>query len=725
MHGTGHIVGEVAAPIEISCKDCHGTPDKLPTLVTSNVAASEKGRNLANLRNPDGKKRFEWVGGNLIQRSLITPGLEWQMSLLKENSNPASTQYNAKADRAHTMSKNTSTQAYGAGVARSDYAHGEDKMQCYTCHLSWTTTCGGCHLPIQANAKTERHHYEGGSTRNFATYNPQVARDDAFQLGVHGETKGGVITPLRSTSALILSSTNSSREKIYIQQPPISASGYSSQAFGVHYPHTERKTETKTCEDCHLSQANNNNAIMTQLLSYGTKFFDFMGFNAWIGGEGEISAVRVTEWEEPQAVVGSYLQEFAYPDYFKQHQDRGLKLPEGYRHSSGVANCLQLRGEFVYVAEGKNGMRVYDAANIANKGYSQRFQTSLYSPLGDDSRIKSKNATCVSLLTTQPIRPSQNKGDLMRKENLEQPFSPIYGYAYITDAEEGLILTDIDTFLDGEARNNFLTRALTWNENGVLNGARHLTNAGYYFYISTPKGVVVLDMRMPLTPKYITTINVPDPRAAQVQFRYLFVTTAKGLQVVDITDFAKPVLTSAVIPLKDAHKLHVARTYAYVAAGAEGLAIINVTNPEMPVMYQMFTAKGALNDARDVTVATTNASLFAYVADGKNGLKVIQLTSPRSQPKFYGFSPQPKPELIATYQTAKPAIALSRPLERDRAVDETGGQIAVLGRLGSRPFNLEQMRKMYMNPDGSLWRVTDKLEDAPAPAGTVAAAKPN
>ena len=37
---------------------------------------------------------------------------------------------------------------------------------------------------------------------------------------------------------------------------------------------------------------------------------------------------------------------------------------------------------------------------------------------------------------------------------------------------------------------------------------------------------------------------------------------------------------------------------------------------------------------------------FAYIADGKNGLKVVQLTSPDAQPKFYGFSPEPKPELI-------------------------------------------------------------------------------
>ena len=44
---------------------------------------------------------------------------------------------------------------------------------------------------------------------------------------------------------------------------------------------------------------------------------------------------------------------------------------------------------------------------------------------------------------------------------------------------------------------------------------------------------------------------------------------------------------------------------------------------------------------------TTNA----YIADGKNGLRVVQLTSPPSQPSYYGFSPRPVPELIATYKT--------------------------------------------------------------------------
>ena len=171
-------------------------------------------------------------------------------------------------------------------------AHGNDKMECYTCHTSWTTSCGGCHLPTEANWKTARHHYEGGEPRVYATYNPQVARDDMFMLGRRGAADGGKIAPVRSSSALVVSSTNANREHIYIQQPPISASGYSSQAFNPHYPHTERKTETKTCDDCHLSADNDNNAIMAQLLLQGTNFVNFVGYNAWVGATGDVTAVR-------------------------------------------------------------------------------------------------------------------------------------------------------------------------------------------------------------------------------------------------------------------------------------------------------------------------------------------------------------------------------------------------------------------------------------------------
>ncbi|MCC6194021.1 MAG: hypothetical protein IT518_06075, partial [Burkholderiales bacterium] len=305
-HGNGHIYGEVAAAIEIECADCHGTATRYPNLYTTGPAARPGGTDLSILRTQDGRKRFEWREGKLYQRAALDPAKEWEMTLVKDTVTPGHSKYNAKAARAKLMS-NDMSMAWGPGVEPAKIAHGDDKMTCQSCHLSWTTSCAGCHLPIQANAKTDRQHYEGGATRNYATYNPQVARDEMFQLGKHGGVKNFKVAPVRSSSALVLSSTNINRERIYIQQPPIAASGFSSQAFAPHYPHTERKTETKTCTDCHLSQRNDNNAIMAQLLLQGTNFVNFVGFNAWVGEERRISAVQVTEWDEPQAVIGSYL----------------------------------------------------------------------------------------------------------------------------------------------------------------------------------------------------------------------------------------------------------------------------------------------------------------------------------------------------------------------------------------------------------------------------------
>lgn len=289
----------------------------------------------------------------------------------------------------------------------------------------------------------------------------------------------------------------------------------------------------------------------------------------------------------------------------------------------------------------------------------------------------------------------------------------IYRYAFITDAEEGLIVTDVASLADGEPRNNFFKRVLTWNPEGVLDGARHITIAGTIFYITTPDEIVVLDMGDPLQPQIAARFAMQDARATALQFRYLFVTTARGLEVVDVTDPRQPRLRpEAVLPMADARRVYVARSYAYVAGGAEGLIIADVENPEKPRLYMRYDADGQINDARDVTVGSTNASLYAYVADGINGLKVVQLTSPDSQPRFYGFSPEPKPELIAWRKTRAPAAALSKGLDRDRAVDETGGQIAVFGRVGSRPFTLEEQKRFYIGPDGAPFFVNDRVDTA-------------
>ena len=111
-----------------------------------------------------------------------------------------------------------------------------------------------------------------------------------------------------------------------------------------------------------------------------------------------------------------------------------------------------------------------------------------------------------------------------------------------------------------------------------------------------------------------------------------------------------------------------------------------------------------MTDTRAVQIGSVNASEFALVADGKNGLRVIQLISPENVPGAMGFSPVPNPKLIATFPTKSPAVAVSRGLDRDRVVDESGNETVVFGRRGSRPFNLDEMQKFYER-DGELYTV--------------------
>jgi hypothetical protein len=271
--------------------------------------------------------------------------------------------------------------------------------------------------------------------------------------------------------------------------------------------------------------------------------------------------------------------------------------------------------------------------------------------------------------------------------------------------------------VDGAPDNNFLDKEkiIRYNPGGKLAGAMHSFMAGTNLYVVGKNGLFVLglsntELKAPTLVAELSNGEFKNPHSVCVQFRYAFVTDDEGLKVVDISDPAKPkLIPSATVPLKHAQRFYLARTYAYVADGEDGLAFIDITNPGKPKLERLYTADGALNDVRAVQVGSINASEFALVADGKNGLRVIQLISPENVPGHMGFSPAPNPKLIATYATSGPAVAVSRGLDRDRVVDETGNQTVVFGRRGSRPFHLDEMEKFYRHENGKPYRVEDVI----------------
>jgi len=279
------------------------------------------------------------------------------------------------------------------------------------------------------------------------------------------------------------------------------------------------------------------------------------------------------------------------------------------------------------------------------------------------------------------------------------------------------VVVDIDCLTDGDPDNNFTERVATFNPGGALNGAENLAVAGATVYVCCDKGLAVVDIDDPLEPKLLTVVPMNRPTSVAVQFRYAFVTDADGLKVVDVTSPAKAAPVGETYAIADARNVYVARDYAYVAAGRQGVVFVDVNtptalkavvDPQTGQTLAPFTADGRLQDVNMVRIGMVNDSVYALVADGRTGLHVLQVVTPMDVGRSaYGFSPSPRPTWISNYP-AEGARAIARGLDRDRAADESGNQVSVFGRIGGRPFNLEEQRRFYVK-DGEVWKVSDEV----------------
>src|SRR5215831_3371268 len=254
-HGNGILYNEPRAAIEIGCIDCHGTIRERASLVSSGFAAGAgvkdgkleegKGRNLATIRfrDPEGGRLFlfqrirsdtkkkdeqgneiQLKAGDIIQNSMVETGRWWRVKQTIVRIKPKAPHpedYSLKSRYAKTMRTDAAT--WGDVPPNEQLlAHRDENMTCFSCHSSWVTSCFGCHLSMQANRKMPNRHFEGGDSRNFTTYNYQVLRDDVFMLGRDGTVTGNRIAPVRSSSAVLVSSQNQNREWNYSQQQTVS-----------------------------------------------------------------------------------------------------------------------------------------------------------------------------------------------------------------------------------------------------------------------------------------------------------------------------------------------------------------------------------------------------------------------------------------------------------------------------------------------------------------------
>src|SRR5260370_12984623 len=267
---------------------------------------------------------------------------------------------------------------------------------------------------------------------------------------------------------------------------------------------------------------------MAQLLLQGTNFVNFMGRYVYVASGEALEAVVGSEHHEAQAVIGSTLQKIAYPDNYEKFVRTGRELKTAYEHAGNPRVLqVQLRGEYAYVAAGEGGLRVYDVAQIDQKGFSERITTAPVSPFGQKLYLKTRYATAIAAPSTLAVDPARwrmtTDGRMVSPDearrlppeqllNQEQPIHPMYAYLYVVDKFEGLIVVNAATLLDGDPLNNYLKRQLdvskyssgAFNPDGALTGANNITIAGTHAYITTNRDLVVRTTDNPLNPSTLS-----------------------------------------------------------------------------------------------------------------------------------------------------------------------------------------------------------------------------
>ncbi len=152
-------------------------------------------------------------------------------------------------------------------------------------------------------------------------------------LALDGTSAGKRISPARSSCAVLVGSQNANREWVYSQQQTVSAEGLSGHSFSTFVPHTVRATETKTCTDCHVSGATTTTPGWRSCSCRAPTSTTSSGRFVYVAeGKAGLEAVVVTERDEPQAVIGSYLHQVAYPTNYAKHTKDGGLLGEKYHH---------------------------------------------------------------------------------------------------------------------------------------------------------------------------------------------------------------------------------------------------------------------------------------------------------------------------------------------------------------------------------------------------------
>lgn len=199
-------------------------------------------------------------------------------------------------------------------------------------------------------------------------------------------------------------------------------------------------------------------------------------------------------------------------------------------------------------------------------------------------------------------------------------------YAYVSEvgASGGLRIYDIsDPYLP----------VLVGSDTTVYGGGSIAVSGKYAYLALSSTGLKIYDISSPTAPRYLGLyLLVDNINDLKVDGNFAYIAADTGVYIIDVTNPTTPTLATSDAPASAAMGLYVANHTMYVADGATGVLVYDISDRYAISQIGSYDTSGT---AYDVSLVGTDL----YVADYASGLSVLDVSSSTA------------PTLTGTYDT--------------------------------------------------------------------------
>ena len=292
VHGDGFLAASNLAAVQIECADCHGTPDKFPWELPIGFMdefdmkpAEGAPRGVTQTQLP-----HTWAGTAHDKKDgfLLTARGNPYENVVRDGAEVIVYTVEGKDLRLKPLKQLVKEEAVSTRglVAMRGVAKHLDRMECYTCHASWSPQCYGCHVKVDYSQKDRcpecnesrvgfdwiaagRKHLDPefrnrDGEEGFGTVIPgKVSESRSYlrweepMMGINGEGRVTPLAPGCQPSITIIGADGKPILTNHIFKTPagLERGGEAGQLaidMSPTQPHTMTKN-ARSCESCHAS----------------------------------------------------------------------------------------------------------------------------------------------------------------------------------------------------------------------------------------------------------------------------------------------------------------------------------------------------------------------------------------------------------------------------------------------------------------------------------------